>query len=212
MIKKQSPLAVVSVLLLIGLIAFSPSSRAEDRGSGDAERFKFAVIAVEVSVVRVELDVLREVMGDGGYRSLQSTPLDKIWHCIREEEAGEVVAGSQLLVANGQVGELISESSERHKQKARESGEFGSREIQVSLETKAEIVSAERIALEIKYKFKQTTVEEAAANESQAEEEHAGESRMEITSALVLPVGRARILSAKSSGDIATFLIVTADL
>ncbi len=212
MIKKQSSLVVVSILLLIGLVASSPYSRAEDRGESAAERFKFAVIAVEASVVRVELDALREVMGDGAHRSLLSVPPNKVWQCIRDEHAGELVAGSQLLVANGQAGELNSESGERHKQKARETGEFDSREIQVSLETKAEIISVERIALEINFKFKQTTVEEAAAADSQAEEEHAEESRLEVTSALVLPAGQARIISAKSNGHIATFLIVTADI
>lgn len=213
MIRKPRPFVViVSFTLLIILIVSAPFTLAEDRDEHEADfNFEHAVIAIEASVVKVDLGVLHELMGDRRHHSLASVPLDKIWHCIREE-AGEVVTAHHLLVTHNHVGSINAESREEHKHKEQQGGEFGRRETQVSIQARAEVADDKRIGLELEFAFKLIATEEAAEGENISADEHAEEIIIKITSALVLMPGKPRIITAQSDGHVATFLIVGADI
>ena len=211
MIRKANHfVTIVSVVLLIGLATSSHISIAGGNEEADQECFAHAIISVEASVVRVEREVLQDIVGESARRSLSAIPVNKIWHCIHEEEAGEVISNSQLLVGNGGGGELNTEESEQRQEKAEEAGEHGQREVQVSFRTEAAIMSPERIIVE--FEFKQIAVEEMSRGAEEAEEEHRNESKIEVASRLVMRPGQPRIISAKSNHEVATFLIMTVDI
>jgi hypothetical protein len=119
------------------------------------------------------------------------------------------VTSSLLTIINGQQGELVTVSNGERKHKEQETVEYHRHEVEMSLEARAKIMADARIALELNVKASQVIT--GQMTEGQSGEEHVEENRIEAASALILPAGQARIVSSKSSGDMATFLIVTAD-
>ena len=89
-------------------------------------------------------------------------------------------------------------------------GEYGHHEMLFSFEAEAKIVSAEHVV--VKFNFKRVTEEKMAGKQEEGDEEHAEGFKLEVSSELLLSPAVPRIVNAKSDGQVATFLVMNADI
>ncbi|MCP4610165.1 MAG: hypothetical protein GY845_15760 [Planctomycetes bacterium] len=208
--KLKGIIGIVSVVMLIYFVSWGNTLVAEDGENNAQERFVGAMVSVEASVVAVEFEELKEIIGEPDIKSLNSIPLGKIMQCVREDE-GEVISISKLAVRNESAAEINTEESELAKRKIYEdkASEHENREINISFRATPHIISVEKIA--VSFDFKQLASENTLASEREAEEQEERLMQFEVSSEVVLRPGQPRIVGATKK-DEAIFLIMEVDI
>lgn len=201
---------VAAVGTLVYFMAFAGTSVAEHAEHG--EQFGGVTISVEACVVRVAIEALEDIAAAGSdILTLGSIPAAKVLRRVGSEGA-EVISTVKLALANDSVGEITVEENSQDKVKGNEGepGEYAERETSVSFQAEALVRTAERIA--VKFSFKQRVTEKASAPLGDGEHEEGGVETFEVSSSLALETGQPRVAGAKKNGDVATFLILKADI
>ncbi len=209
--KVKTLFAVVAVGMFVYFISFAGTSVAEHAEIADAEQFGGVTISVEACVVRVAIEALEEIAAGSEILNLGSIPAGKVLRCVGGEDA-EVVSAVKLALGNGCVAEMTTEEKSRQKGKdhAGETGEYADREISVSFQAEALVRTVEKIA--VKFSFKQIVVEKASSASDDGEQEEEVVETFEVSSRLALQTGQPRVAGAKKNEDVATFLILRADI
>ena len=203
--KLKAMLVVVAVGMVIYFATLAQTSVA------DEEQFGGITVSVEASVVRVAIEALDEIAGGSEILNLGSISADEVLRYVGEEGA-EVVSAVKLAVGNDSVGEITTEENAREKEKNQEdaTGEHVDREISISFQAEASVETPSKIA--VKFTFKQIVAENASSASSDAEQEEEIVDTFEVSSRLALQAGRPYIAGAKKNEDVATFLILRADI
>ena len=212
MTKESKTLFVVAaVVALVYLTAFAGTSVTEHAEIDVDEQLGDATISVEACVVRVEIEALEEFAAGSDFLNLGSIPVQKILERVGHEGA-EVVSMVKLALGNDSVGEITVEenSQEKGKDHADGTGEHAEREISVSFQAEASVMAARRIA--VKLSFKQVVVEKASSGSGGGEQEEEVVDSFEVSSRLALQTGQPCVAGAKKNEDVATFLILRADI
>lgn len=200
---------VAAVGTLVYFMAFAGTSVAEHAEHG--EQFGGVTISVEACVVRVAIEALEDIAGGSDILNLGSIPAAKVLKRVGSEDA-EMISTVKLALANDSVGEITVEENSQDKVKGNEGepGEYAERETSVSFQAEAFVRTAEKIA--VKFSFKQRVTEKASAPLGDGEHEEGGVETFEVSSSLALEMGQPRVAGAKKNGDVATFLILKADI
>jgi len=208
--KLKGLIGIVSVVMLIYFVSWGNTLVAEDGESDGQERFAGAMVSVEASVVAVEFEELKEIIGEPDIRSLNSIPLGKIMQCVREDE-GEVISISKLAVRNKSAGEISREESANENRKVSndDAREQEGSENRVSFRVVPEIIEADKIA--VSFDLKQVASENILSSERGTEEQEDGLIQFEVSSEVVLRPGQPRIVGATKK-DEAIFLIMEVDI
>ena len=204
------------ILVLCGLLlGISPGTRlysADDASAGPSGSGRIESASVQFLLVRIEREMLEELVGESNVLTLEAISLEKIGQCIRDEDGAEIVSQTKLMVLDGHEGQMtVVENNRRKAKKADEGkGEQAQREMEIFVRIKAKILDRNTLAAEFAYK--RSVAEEGFYTGDDAEEEEGGEQKFEVSSGIVLQVGQACIAGANLTEDMATLLIMKADL
>jgi hypothetical protein len=210
--------AVAAVGMLVYFMAFAGTSVAEHAEHGEhsghaehGEQFGGVTISVEACVVRVAIVALEGIAADSDMLTLGSIPAAEVLRRIGSEDA-EMVSTVKLALVNDSIGEITVEENSQEKVNGNEGEpcEYAERETSVSFQAEALVRTAERIA--VKFSFKQRVTEKASAPLGDGEHEEGCVETFEVSSSLALETGQPCVAGAKKNGDVATFLILTADI
>ena len=204
-------LVVAAVAVLFYLTAFAGSSVTEHDEIAVDEQLGDATISVEACVVRVETEALEEFATGAGLLNLGSIPAQRILKCV-DQEGAEVVSMVKLALGNESVAEMTMEKNSRRKDKDHEgrTGENAEREISISFQAEAFVMTAEEIA--VKVGFKQVVVEKTSSGSRDGEGEEEIVDSFEVSSRLAFQVGQPCVAGAKKNEGAATFLILRVDI
>jgi hypothetical protein len=100
-------------------------------------------------------------------------------------------------------------SREEGKDHTDGTGEHAEREISVSFQVEAFVITAEKIA--VKLGFKQIVVEKASSGSGGGEQEEEVVDSFEVSSRLAFQAGQPCVAGAKKNEEAATFLILRVD-
>ena len=212
MARKAKTLLIVAVVVtFVYFMSFAGISVAEHAEISGGEQFDGVTISVEACVVRVAIEALDEIAGGSNVLNMGSIPAAKVLERVGGEGA-ELVSSVKLAMGNGSVAEMTTEENSRQKGKdhADETGEYADREILVSFQAEAQVMTAEKIA--VKFSFKQIVAENASSESGDGEQEEEVAETCEVSSRLALETGQPRVAGAKKNEDVATFLILRADI
>ncbi len=200
---------VAAVGMLVYFMAFTGTSVAEHAEHG--EQFGGVTISVEACVVRVAIEALEDIAADSDMLTLGSIPAAKVLKWIGSEDA-EMISTVKLALANDSIGEITVEENSQEKGKTHEggTGEYAERETSVAFQAEAFVRTAEKIA--VKFSFKQRVTEKGSSASEDGEEEEAVVETFEVSSSLALETGKPCVAGAKKNGDVATILILKADI
>lgn len=209
-------LKALFLLVLSGLLlGLSPGSRlysADDEPASSHHHDQIESAAIQFLLVHVERETLEELVDGSNVLTLDSISLEKIGRCIHDGEGAEIISQTKLSVINGHEGEMTVVENERRKAKngEEETGEQGQREAEVFVWIDAEFHNGNTLTAEFTYR--RNVVEEAHFAEQETEEEEGNEQKFEIASGIVLHAGQACIAGTNLNEEIATLLIMKADL
>ncbi len=212
MVKEVKTLFIVAaVVTFVYFMSFAGTSVAEHAEISVGEQFGGVTISVEAYVVRVAIEVLEDIAAGSDVLSLGSIPAGKILERVGGEGA-EVVSAVKLALGNESAAVMTMEEKSREKGKdhADETGEYADREISVSFQAEAQVMTAEKIAVE--FSFKQIVAEKASSASGDGEQEEEVAETFEVSGRLALKTGQPRVAGAKKNEDVATFLILRADI
>jgi len=201
---------VVAFGALFYFTAFAGTSVTEHAEIDVDEQLGDATISVEACVVRVEIEALEESAAGSNFLNLGSIPAQKILERV-DHEGAEVLSMVKLALGNECVAEMTTEKNSREKGKDHTdgTGEHAEREISVSFQAEAFVITAEKIA--VKLSFKQIIVEKASLGSGGGEQEEEVVDSFEVSSRLAFQTGQPCVAGAKKNEDAATFLILRAD-
>jgi hypothetical protein len=210
--KRKTLLLLVLSGLLLGI---SPGTRlysADDEPECSSNHDHATSVSIQFLLVHVEREMLKEHIDDVGVLTIDSISLETLGQCIHAEEGAEIVSQTKLTVADGIEAEMTVVEHERRKAKngEEEVGEQNQREAEVAVWLEARILEGNRLAA--RFTYKRNVVEEGFYASDEAEEEEGSDQKFEISSGIVLHAGQACIAGANMNEEIATFLIVKADL
>ena len=201
---------IAAVAVLVYFTAFAGTSVAEHAEVSVDEQLGDATISVEACVVRVEIEALEEFAAGSDLLNLGSIPAQKILERV-DHEGAEVLSMVKLALGNECVAEMTTEKNSREKGKDHTdgTGEHAEREISVSFQVEAFVITAEKIA--VKLSFKQIVVEKASSGSGGGEQEEEVVDSFEVSSRLAFQTGQPCVAGAKKNEDATTFLILRAD-
>ncbi|MHC4628862.1 MAG: hypothetical protein ACYTDV_17930 [Planctomycetota bacterium] len=161
-------------------------------------------------MVRVETEALEEFTGGSGLLNLGSIPAQRVLKCV-DHDGAEVVSMVKLALGNECVAEMTMEKNSREEGKDHTdgTGEHAEREISVSFQVEAFVITAEKIA--VKLGFKQIVVEKASSGSGGGEQEEEVVDSFEVSSRLAFQAGQPCVAGAKKNEEAATFLILRVD-
>ncbi|MEJ2705025.1 MAG: hypothetical protein P8Z79_21515, partial [Sedimentisphaerales bacterium] len=144
--------------------------------------------------------------------TLDSISLEKIGRFLRAEDGAEIVSQTKFTILDGHEAQMTVVENERRKAKNADEGnsEQRQREMEVFVKIKAKIRDANTLLAEFAYK--RSVAEESFNTGEKVDEEEGGEQKFEISSGIVLRVEQACIAGASLDEDIASLLIMKADL
>ena len=201
---------VAAVAVIFYFTAFAGTSVTEHVEVSVDEQLGDATISVEACVVRVESEALEEFAAGSDLLNLGSIPAQKILERV-DHEGAEVLSMVKLALGNECVAEMTTEKNSREKGKDHTdgTGEHAEREISVSFQAEAFVITAEKVA--VKLSFKQIVVEKASSGSGGGEQEEEVVDSFEVSSRLAFQTGQPCVAGAKKNEDAATFLILRAD-
>lgn len=209
--KLKGLIVIISIGMLIYFVSSVNALVAEDAENEGRGRFADAVVSIEAMMVVVEQEALEEMIGDSDMMNLNSIPLDRIMHIVREEEGGEIFSSVKLSMKSDSHAEIEKEGFEEvnRKNAAEETSEQESRETQISFDAMSHIINIDKI--EISFDFKQVGSVKNTGSTMKVEEQEDRAMNFKMSSIVVLQPGRARIIGATMKGE-AMFLIMSADI
>jgi len=209
-------LKALLLLALCGiLLGLSPGTRLYSADDGSADSYDDNDIegaSIQFILVHVEREILEELMDESNVVTLDSIPLERIGQSILAEDGAAIVSQTKLTVIDEHEAEMTVTENERRKTKNADEamGEKSQREAEVFVLIEPEIHDGKTLIAEFTYK--RSVVEEGFHTGEEMEEEEGIEQKFEISSGVVLHAGQACIAGANLNGDMATLLIVKADL
>jgi hypothetical protein len=212
----KEKLNVLFLVVLCGLLlGISPQTRlvyADDEPASTSHHDHIACGTIQFLLVHIERETLEEHMDESNVPILDAISIEQIGECIRHEDGAKIVSQTKLTFVEGIEAEMTFVESERRKAKngEEEVGEEGQQEAEVSVWLKAEIHEGDTLAAQFTYKRR--VEEETHFAESESEKAEGGEQKFEISSGIVLRVEQACIAGANMNEDVATLLIMKADL
>lgn len=211
----------LKALLLLGLcgllFGISPGTRLysadDDHEHSDHHHHDHIKSAsVQFILVRIELEAIREHMEGSDVPVLDSISLEAIGECIQEEDGAEIISQTKLSVLSGHESEMTTIENERRNEKNAldDVNEQAQREVEMFVWIETEILDEDTLAA--RFEYKRVVVEEGSHTIEQLEEEEGVEQKFEIGSGIVLRDGKACIVGGHLAGEMATLLIMKADL
>ena len=197
--------------LLLGISPGTRLSNADEEPAHSVAPDQIESASVQFILVRIERDTLEELVGESNVLTLDSISIETIGHCIHEEKA-DIVSQTKLTILNGHEAEVTVVEKETRKEKnaGKEKSEEGRRQAEVFAWIEAGIQSGNNLTA--RFTYKRSVTEEGYNKGQEAEKEEGNEQKFEVSSGIVLQMGQARIAGANMNEEIATFLIIKADL
>ena len=207
---------VLCVLVLSGLLlGLSPTARvysvdAAPAGSSGSAHVEGA--SVQFVLVQLHRETLEKLTDGSKVPTLDTISIEKLGRFLRAEDGAVIVSQTKLTILDRHESQMTVVENERHKAKNADEGnsEQSRRETEVFVKIRAEIRDANTLSAEFGYK--RSVGEELFNTGQKTEEEDGGEQKFDISSGIVLHAGQACIAGANLDGDVATLLIMKAEI
>ncbi|MCP4450045.1 MAG: hypothetical protein GY809_01175 [Planctomycetes bacterium] len=198
--------------LLLGALPVTWLYGANDEQADPSHQDEMASVSVQFMLVQIERDTLERLMNEANTPTLDSIPLERIGRCVREKDGAEIVSQTRLAVVSGFEAKMIVADNEHNlaKHPPEEDSENAHRETEVSIVMKIERRDGHRLAA--RFAYDRTVTMEAYVQDPKEEQEEGIERKFSLSSGIVLHAGRMHLVGASLSEDMATLLLMKAEL
>ncbi len=203
---------IIGAVGVIYLVSSTTVSTAQDDAHAAHKAHKILTIALDATVVKVSLTALEQAGVNTAQLSFGSTPPDKIASLLADKKLAHIVGGAELTVADGNSGWVIMG---KHEQTTAADGEnakseFAAGEAKMKLEAECSYEDGGIVAA--RFSFNASMEEEVSSSAENKDQETAGSTDLDVSTAVYLHTGQPKIVAALKGEQNATILILRATI
>lgn len=213
MVAKVKTVSILALTgLLFGVLPVTWLYAADsDRGHSSGED-TITNTSIQFVLVQFDRERLEQLMAESKTLTLESIPMAKIGQCVRDKDGADIISQTRLTVVSGYEAEMntVENSNHQAKNPDKPTDEQVQREIEVSINIKVDRREGNRLAARLAYK--RNVVEKSRHQQAKAEEEEEVEQRFDVSTGIVLRAGKMQLAGIQMNDDLATLLLMKAEL
>ncbi|MCF7976021.1 MAG: hypothetical protein K9N55_19545 [Phycisphaerae bacterium] len=203
---------LVLVGLLLGVLPVAWLYGADSDRVDPSRQEKFTMASIQFILVQIERETLDQFLAESNALTLDSIPLEKIARAVRDKDGANIVSQTMLTAVSGvDAGITVVENAKRQeKNPEKAQTEHAFREMEISIKIKIERSDGNRLAA--RFTYTRGVTENAFNMREEAEEEEDTEQKFEVSSGIVLESRQMHLTGLNMNDDMATLLLMKAEL